>query len=56
MAQQAPPSNADERRLVHVFNALLRGPAIDARLAVAECTTLPTRTRAELRDSPQRIA
>jgi hypothetical protein len=56
VAEQAPPPNADERRLVREFNALLRGPAMDVRFPVAECTTLPRRTRAELRDSPQRIA
>ena len=56
VAERAPPPNADERRLARVFNALLRGPAIDVRVPVAECTTLPRRTRAELRDSPQRIA
>ena len=55
VAEQAPPPNSDERRLVREFNALLRGPAIDVRFPVAECT-LPRRTRAELRDSPQRIA
>lgn len=38
------------------FNALLRGLAIDVRLSGAECATLPRRTRAALRDSPQRIA
>ncbi len=38
------------------FNALLRDPAIDVRIPVAECTTLPRRTRAALRDSPRRIA
>ena len=54
--EQAPPLNADERRLVREFDALLRGPAIDLRFPVAECTTLPRRTRAELRDSPRRIA
>jgi hypothetical protein len=54
--EQAPPPTADERRLVREFNALLRGPAIDVRFPVAECTTLPRRTRAELRDAPQRIA
>ncbi len=56
VAEQAPAPNADERRLVREFNALLRGPAIDVRFPVAECTSLPRRTRAELRDSPQRIA
>jgi hypothetical protein len=56
VAEQAPPPNADERRLVHEYNALLRGVAIDVRFPGAECTTLPRRTRAELRDSPQRIA
>jgi len=56
VAGQAPPPSADERRLVREFNALLRGPAIDVRFPVAECTTLPGRRRAELRDSPQRIA
>jgi hypothetical protein len=56
VAEQARPPTADERRLVREFNALLRGPAIDVRFPVAECTTLPRRTRAELRDSPQRIA
>jgi hypothetical protein len=54
--EHAPPPNADERRLVREFNALLRGSAVDLRFPVAECTTLPRRTRAELRDSPQRIA
>lgn len=44
------------RRLVREFNALLRGAAINVRFPVAECTTLPRRTRAELRDSPQQIA
>ena len=38
------------------YNALLRGAAIDVRIPGPECTTLPRRTRAELRDSPQRIA
>jgi hypothetical protein len=56
VAEQAPPPNADERRLVREYNALLRGVAIDVRLPGAECTTLPRRTRAELRDSPQRVA
>ena len=56
VAGQAPPPNGDERRLVREFNALLRGPAIDVRFPVAECTTLPRRTRAELRASPRRIA
>ena len=56
VAEQAPPPNTDERRIVRQFNALLRGPAIDARFPVAECATLPRRTRAELRDSPQQIA
>jgi hypothetical protein len=56
VAEQAPPPSADERRLVREFNVLLRGPAIDVRSPVAECTTLPRRTRAVLRDSPQRIA
>jgi hypothetical protein len=56
VAEQAAPPNADERRLVREFNALLHGPAIDVRLPVAECTTLPRRTRSELRDSPQRIS
>ena len=55
-AERAPPPSADERRLVSEFNALLRGPAIDVRVPVTECTTLPRRMRAELRDSPQRIA
>ena len=55
VAEPAPPS-ADERRLVREFNVLLRGAAIDVRFAVAECTTLPSRTRAELSDSPRRIA
>ncbi len=56
VTEQAPPPNADQRRLVREFNALLHGAAIDVRFPVAECTTLPRRTRAELRDSPQRIA
>jgi hypothetical protein len=56
VAEQAPPPNADERRLVRELNALLGDVAIDVRVPVAECTTLPSRTRAELRDSPQRIA
>jgi hypothetical protein len=55
-AEQAPQPNADERRLVREYNALLRGPAIDVRFPVAECTTLTRRARAELHDSPQRIA
>ena len=38
------------------YNALLRNVAIDVRLSGAECTTLSRRTRAELRDSPGRIA
>ena len=38
------------------YNPLLRGVAIDVRIPGAECTTLARRTRAELRDSPQRIA
>ena len=56
MTEQPPPPDADERRLAREFNALLRGTAIDVRLPVVECTTLPRRTRAGLRDSPQRIA
>ena len=56
VADQARPPTADERRRVREFNALLRGPAIDLRLPGAECTTLPRRTRAELRDSRARIA
>jgi hypothetical protein len=56
VAEQAPPPNADEGRLVRQFNALLRGPAIDVRIRGAECATLPRLTRVELRDSPQRIA
>jgi hypothetical protein len=56
VAEQAPPRNADERRLVRESNALLRGVAIDVRIPGAECAGLPGRTRAELRDSPQRIA
>jgi hypothetical protein len=56
VAEQTPPPNADERRLVREYNALLRGVAIDVRIPGAECTTLPRRTRAELRDSPLRIA
>jgi hypothetical protein len=56
VAKRPPAPNADERRLVSEFNALLRGPAIDVRFPAAECITLPRRTRAELRDSPQRIA
>ncbi len=56
VAEQAPPPNADERRLVREFNALLRGPAIEVRLPDAECTPPPRHARAELRDSPQRIA
>jgi hypothetical protein len=57
VAEQSPaPPNADERRLVREYNALLRGVAIDVRIPGTECTTLPRRTRAELRDSPQRIA
>jgi hypothetical protein len=56
IGEQARLPTADERRLVREFDALLRGPAIDMRFPVAECTTLPTRTRAELRDSPERIA
>ena len=56
VAEQARPPTADERRLVRELDALLRGPAIDVRFPVAECATLPRRTRAELRDSPRRIA
>jgi hypothetical protein len=56
VAEQAPPPSADERRLVREFNALLRGAVIDVRVPGAECTTLPRHTRAELRESPQRIA
>jgi hypothetical protein len=56
IAKRAPGPTADERRLVSEFNALLRGPAIDVRVPSGECITLPRRTRAELRDSPQRIA
>jgi hypothetical protein len=56
VAERAPPPNADERRLVREYNALLRGVAIEVRISGAECTTLPRRTRAELRDSPRRIA
>ncbi len=40
VAERAPPPNADERRLVREYNALLRGVAIDVRFPVAECTTL----------------
>jgi hypothetical protein len=54
--EPAPQPNADERRLVREFNALLHSVAIDARIPIAECRTLPRRTRAELRDSPQRTA
>jgi hypothetical protein len=54
--EQAPPPSADERRLVREYNALLRGVAIDVRIPGGECSTLPRRTRAELRDSRQRIA
>jgi hypothetical protein len=53
--EYAPPPNADQRRLVSELNALLRGIAIDVRVPVDECTTLPGRTRAELRGSPRRI-
>ena len=56
VAEQARTPTKDERRLVREFNALLRGLVIDVRFPVAECTTLPRHTRAELRDSPQRIA
>jgi hypothetical protein len=56
VAEQAPPPNADERRLVREYDAVLGGVAIDVRIPGAECTTMPRRTRAELRDSPQRIA
>jgi hypothetical protein len=56
VAEQAAPPNADERRLVREFNALLHGPAIDVRFPVVECIALPRRTRSELRDSPRRIA
>jgi hypothetical protein len=38
------------------MRAVRHEPAIDVRIPVAECTSLPRRTRAELRDSPQRIA
>ena len=55
VAEQAPP-DAHDRRLVHEYNALLRRVAIDVRIPGAECSMLPRRTRAELRDSPQRIA
>ena len=41
----APPPNADERRLVREYNALLRGVAIDVRIPGGECSTLPRRTR-----------
>ena len=56
VAKRAPAPDASERRLVSEFDALLRGPVIEVRFPVAECATLPRRTRAELRDSPQRIA
>jgi hypothetical protein len=56
VAERASPPNADERRLVRAYNALLRGVAVDVRIPGAECSPLPRRTRAELRDSPQRIA
>ena len=56
VAEQASAPDADERRLVREYNALLRGVAIGVRIPGAECTPLPRRTRAELRDSPQRIA
>ena len=56
VTERAPPPDADERRLVREFNALLRDPAIHLRLPGVECTTLPRRTRAALRDSPRRIA
>jgi hypothetical protein len=41
---------------VREYNALLRSVAIDVRHPGAKCPTLPRRTRAELRGSPQRIA
>jgi hypothetical protein len=41
---------------VREYNALLRSVAIDMRHPGAKCPTLPRRTRAELRGSPQRIA
>ena len=56
VTEQPPPPSADERRVVREFDALLRGTAIDVRFPVAECATLPRRTRAELRDSSKRIA
>lgn len=56
VAEEAPPPNADERRLVREYNTLLRSVAVHVRIPGAECTTLPRRARAELRDSPQRIA
>jgi hypothetical protein len=41
---------------VREYNALLRSAAIDVRITGVECTRLPRRRRAELRDSPRRIA
>lgn len=52
--EQTP--DADRRELVRQFDALLRGAVIDVRIPTAECTTLPKRARAQLRDSPRRIA
>jgi hypothetical protein len=40
VAEQAPPPNADQRRLVREHDALLRGVAIHVRIPGAECTTL----------------
>jgi hypothetical protein len=56
VAERARPPTTNERRLVRELDALLRGPATDVRFPVAECTALPRRTRAKLRDSPRRIA
>jgi hypothetical protein len=55
-AEGAPSRSAGERRLVSELDVLLRGVTVDVRVPVAECATLPRRTRAELRDSPRRIA
>ena len=49
-------SGDEQRTLVREVNAVLRGPAVDVRVPGAECVSLPRRTRAELRRSPQRIA
>jgi hypothetical protein len=44
-----------DRELVREVDALLQGVAVDVRMPVGECRTLPRRARSELRASPRRI-